>query len=448
MIKKILAVAITAQCLVSCSKQDSAVDNTVPATVNQVDLLNLPYSSLTPEQQKAKLENEGNVLLTMLDKTKTSSAIEAIQNLERLLEIDEIDYLAGRNNNQVSDLLNIANVYGIYTWNNSMQKWVKTVSTTELKFEFPSKKTQTSNDAVLSSNGVSSGVKVDAIDTHEVGQWTFNPVTGQYQYVILTPAVKDQFELPSSVNSILKINNIQAATFALSNTFSSGNTRPDVSNFTITTNDGYTWNQSFAKGANSTYGTSLKLDNKNIVTFTNGSTAKIDDLIDGNTMSQYLGKSNTLIELTDNLAVIGNQDTERMQNAIKTVESNLVQPSYSTSTYYSNKSAYNRQRSEGTTIAVNNNTKLALVSRKDGTKIADVIYKTVKIRSDYMPYVWNATTNQWVFSTTGGQTLDTYDEIPYLKFNDNTQVEMKVYFSSGFSTLQTNYNNYIAAFRR
>ena len=104
------------------------------------EIVKLPYSSLKPEQQKVKLEADANDMLVQMDKSKTSGAIEAIENLGNLLSINTVDILNGKNENQIADVLNVSGVYGIYTWNSTKQIWVKTASTTELKFIFPAKK--------------------------------------------------------------------------------------------------------------------------------------------------------------------------------------------------------------------------------------------------------------------------------------------------------------------
>jgi hypothetical protein len=52
----------------------------------------------------------------------------------RFIKISSVDIFNG-NDNEIEDILNVG-VYGVYTWNNSTKIWVKTASTTELKFVF------------------------------------------------------------------------------------------------------------------------------------------------------------------------------------------------------------------------------------------------------------------------------------------------------------------------
>ena len=51
------------------------------------ELLQKPYSSLTPDQQKAKLENEANGMLQQMENSKSSTAIDAFENLESLFNV-------------------------------------------------------------------------------------------------------------------------------------------------------------------------------------------------------------------------------------------------------------------------------------------------------------------------------------------------------------------------
>lgn len=100
MIKKILlASLVLSQLAISCSSDDS--DETKPETELSLEeqianLVKQPYSKLTPTEQKSKLEVEANEMLVQLDKSKTSGAIEALENLSRLLDISSVDVFDGK----------------------------------------------------------------------------------------------------------------------------------------------------------------------------------------------------------------------------------------------------------------------------------------------------------------------------------------------------------------
>ena len=71
---------------------------------------------------------------------------------------------------------------------------------------------------------------------------------------------------------------------------------------------------------------------------------------------------------------------------------------------------------------------MAFVSKKDGTKLADVVLRSVKgeIYYDYQEYDANL----------------------FLKFGDGSEVAMDVYFSSGFDNLTTKFQDFINSFNQ
>jgi len=114
MIKKFLLLSVViSQLTISCSKDDTPTDPSEQSLDTQItEISKLPYSSLKPEQQKVKLEADANDMLVQLDKSKTSGAIEAIENLGNLLSINTVDILNGKNENQIADVLNVSGWQG------------------------------------------------------------------------------------------------------------------------------------------------------------------------------------------------------------------------------------------------------------------------------------------------------------------------------------------------
>lgn len=155
MIKKFLLLSlVVSQLTISCSSDDSPESKPEEPTAEQTlaeqiaNIVKQPYSKLTPADQKIKVEAEANDMLVQLDKSKSSGAIEAIQNLGRLFKLNHIDLFDGKSDNGVEEVLNISGVYGIYTWDNTNKVWTKTASKTELKFVFPAKASQTANNTI------------------------------------------------------------------------------------------------------------------------------------------------------------------------------------------------------------------------------------------------------------------------------------------------------------
>lgn len=446
------------QLATSCSKSDEPVSVSVESLAQQIDaIVKQPYSKLTPAEQKVKLEAEANAMLLQMDKSKTSGAIEAIQNLGNLLSISSVDILNGKNNNEIEDLLNVSDVFGIYTWNSSRQIWIKTSSSTDLKFVFPAKKNLTTNNASLTCKSTPSNIKVEIEDTY--GDWVYDPKTGDY---IQTPSVNDYFYLPTSVDAVLTIDNAQAATIAISAKYTGIIEAPDEASFKMTLNDGYTFEMSGGKKAAANFAKSSFIYNgKNLISFNAGSTADIDGLIKDESLIQYRGKANGLIQIMDDFMILAETDIAGLAGDEATLNKSVIEPNYPDYTspktdykaYYTALNLYNKKYSDYKVANSNKNSKLFLVSKKDGTKIADVVSYSEKGYSytTEIP-VWIVNSNYqnggyWSYNDKGEIiTIQYYDEVLYLKFNDSTEVALDTYFSTGFDVLQTKFENFYKSF--
>lgn len=471
MIKKLFLLSVIAsQLTISCSSDDSTDPGKDPVTeeptkepekdptlAEQIALLvKQPYSALTPAQQKIKLETEANEMLAQLDKSKSSSAIKAIENLHRLLVINPVDVFNGKNGNEIEDILNVSDVYGIYTWNNSGKIWVKTASTSELKFIFPSKESETSNNAILSAKSVSSTVKIKITDTN--GSYVYDEKTDDY---IHTKSVYDHVFLPSSSDAVLTINNAQAAVFAQTAKYSNGKQAPDEFAYKMTLNDGYVWEMSGKKGVENIAKATLTYNNKILLDFNAGSTTNIDGLIDNDELKQYRGKGNGLFKLMDNFIIVADMDLATAAKDEDALEKSVTYPSfpdYDTANanypaYYAAQNKYYQQYSQGVVTNFNKNIKLILVSKKDGTKIADVVQHSEKGYSYEVSLpTWIAYENNkggyWSTSDNKTTLIQTYNEVDYLRFNDNTEVTVSAYFSIGFSDLKAKFEDFAKSFKK
>jgi hypothetical protein len=438
------------QLATSCSKSDEPVSVSVESLAQQIDaIVKQPYSKLTPAEQKVKLEAEANDMLLQMDKSKTSGAIEAIQNLGNLLSISSVDILNGKNNNEIEDLLNVSDVFGIYTWNSSRQIWIKTSSTTDLKFIFPAKKNLTTNNASLTCKSTSSNIKVKIVDSY--GTWNYNQQTDQYTQ---SSSINDSFYLPTSVDANLTIDNILAATFATTAKYTGTIETPDESSFKMVLSDGYTYEISGSKkSTQNTTKSSFTYNGKNLVSFNIGSTADIDGLIKDESLLQYRGKANGLIQIMDNFMIMADMDVAGLSKDDDALNTNLVYPDWNKKTYYTDLNNYNIKIAEGNVTNYNKNVKLILVSKKDGTKIADVILRSEKGYIYYSNNVWIINSSyqnggywDWSSNSNSGTLVQEYDEILYLKFNDSTEVALDTYFSTGFDVLQTKFENFYKSF--
>nr|WP_315157904.1 hypothetical protein [uncultured Flavobacterium sp.] len=443
MIKKILLLSVViSQLTISCTNDEPKTTESEKSLDEQIaEIVKQPYSKLTPSEQKVKLEAEANEMLVQMDKSKSSGAIEALQNLARLLDVSSVDVFSGKNDNSVEDIINTAGVYGIYTWNASKNTWTKTTSSTELKFIFPAKASLTANNAIFSTKGTASDVKVKIQDS-------YNWQTGV--------EVNDYIFLPTAADAVLTIDNVSAATFTQTAKYANGKEVPNEFAYKMTLNDGYAWEMSGTKATENTSKAAFTFNGKNLVSFNAGSSASIDKLIEDDNLTQYRGKANGLVQIMDNFVIVANIDLATEAADEMALEKTVTYPSYPNYSdpntnfkkYYTDVNTYYKKYSEGVVANFNKNIKLILVSKKDGTKIADVIQHSEKY-DEYifnLP-VWNTNYSYWVNNGSGESfTEQYYEEVFYLKFNDNTEVAMSTYFSEGFEKLETKFEDFIKAF--
>jgi hypothetical protein len=445
MIKKIFLMSlVVSQLTISCSSDENNDDDTEQSIPEQItDIANFPYSELTPSLQKVKLEKEANEMLVQLDKTKNLSAIDAIENLNRLLDINTVDIFDGKNDNEVEDIINTAGVYGVYTWNNVKQIWDKTASSTELKFVFPAKESQTANNASFSANSTPSDIKVEIEDSYN---WDSDT------------QINDYFFLPTATDAVLKIDNVNIATFAQTAKYSNGKEVPNEFSYKMSLSDGYTWEMSGSKVGEVTAKALFSYNGKNLIEFNSGSTANIDELLKEDALAQYRGTANGLITLMDNFVIVADMDIAKQaadEKALEEINPRPTEPDYLNpnadyKAYYTALNAYEKKKSEGEVANYTKNMKLILVSKKDGTKIADVILHSEKEEGNINLPVWVDNYNYW--NTWDGEgnafTKQDYTEVQYLKFGDNTEVEMGAYFSTGFEDFEAKFEDFITAFEK
>ena len=443
MIKKILLLSVViSQLTISCTNDEPKTPESEKSLDEQIaEIVKQPYSTLTPSEQKVKLEAEANEMLVQMDKSKSSGAIEALQNLARLLDVSSVDVFSGKNDNSVEDIINTAGVYGIYTWNASKNTWTKTTSSTELKFIFPAKSSLTANNAVFSTKGTASDVKVKIQDSYN---WQTDTEVNDYIF------------LPTAADAVLTIDNVSAATFTQTAKYANGKEVPNEFAYKMTLNDGYAWEMSGTKATENTSKAAFTYNGKNLVSFNAGSTASIDKLIEDDNLTQYRGKANGLVQIMDNFIIIADMDLATEATDQIALEKSItfpVNPDYydpnaNFKKYHTDVNTYNKKYSEGVVANFNKNIKLILVSKKDGTKIADVIQHSEKY-DEYLfnlP-VWNTNYSYWVNNGSGESfTEQYYEEVFYLKFYDNTEVAMSTYFSEGFEKLETKFEDFIKAF--
>jgi hypothetical protein len=442
MIKKLFLFSVViSQLAISCSNNDDA-ENTTEASLNEqiADLIKKPYSTLTPDQQKVKLEAEANDMLKQMESSKSSTAIDAFDNFESLLSVNVPNIKIGKKTAKtVQEILNISDAYGVFTWDSKTQVWIKTASTSELKFVFPANEKATTNNATLTASSVASKVKI-VVDN----------VTGEELF------------LPSSVTATLTIGGNAVGKYEANATYANGKPEPTEASYKLTLN-GFVFENSAKRTSPVSVKSSFSHDGKNLIGFNVGSTADIDKLMEGSKLSDHFGKANCLISLMDNFVIVADMDFATQSKDDEALDKSLISPKYPDyqdpkadyKTYYTAENTYNKKYSEANVASFNKNTKMILVSKKDGTKIADVIKHSEKgySYSNTLP-VWvkdqyNPAGGYWSYNNNGESiTVQYYDEVLYLRFNDKTEVSMSAYFSSGFGAFETKFEDFLNGFQK
>jgi hypothetical protein len=192
---------------------------------------------------------------------------------------------------------------------------------------------------------------------------------------------------------------------------------------------------------------SLSYKEKNLIKFYAGTTAEIDALMTDSELAEYKGTANGLVQIMDNFVVVSDTDLEN--SAIDDEKLDNINPpfDFNSKNYYTDMSGYNLKYSQAVAANFNKNTKAILASKKDGTKIADIILRSEENGSypTYQKWVVDAKESAggyWTYDDNSSVVVKLYTEVYYLKFSDNTEVAMSVYFSEGFENLNTKFQDF------
>lgn len=409
----LIGVAIcTSLFVASCSSSD----NDPAPKFTPEEIAKLPYSELTPEQQKVKLENEAVDLLAMANDLKNVTAIDAISSLEGLLNLSSPEFGGAQTFASLEDAFKYADVYGIYEWNRTTEEWKKTTSDSELKFIFPSVVNGKTNNATLVVNAKASDVMLEGI------------------------------ALPSSATGTLTVDGKQSAKIDLVAEYKNKNVVPSKMEFTIQF-DNYEMKFDFAKATESKLTATWKYKGNLMIAAETGATVDLDKVING-TYTDY-GKVNSYIQLMENLVFLGQvdlnnynremsaagKDYDEKYDAIWYWNSDTDNFDYDKE-HYNKRNALEKSYSESEVNIFTKYMKYTLASAKEGTKIAVLEQKSEEDYSYNVYVTWNENRKRWESSDKPNPNVKVvyYGVNNYLRFNDNTSVEASAYFSEGFDT--------------
>lgn len=387
------------------------------------EVVELPYSELAPADQKVKLEKEASDFLDMASELKSLTMIDAMDNLNRLISDEDPEYFEDEDISSVGDLFKYTDVYGIHEWNKTTQEWDKTASSSELKFIFPATASGRINNATLTISGTESDVVVG-----EAG-----------------------IALPSSAVGILTVDEKESARISLAANFQEDNMIPSAANLNISFGN-YSVEFNFNKAAENKLTSTWKHNNDLMLYAGIGATINLDDLLIGDKNLSY-GKANSFIQIMDNLVFYADIDINTLKQEMDAIEDKFRDKEdeltfESDKDYFDKISVINHDCSKEEVACMNKNMTYILASAKDHTKIATL--KFVSEEYTFNPgWEWSDSESTWIITDypNSNVVVKGYDTEIYLVFNDNTEVEAKVYFSEGFDEFLEKWNQFIKDFK-
>ena len=489
--------------LTGCDKDKDP--NPSLSTDDLESILDAPYSELTPDQQKAKLEQESIDFINALSAVSALQAIDVFENFIDLLDRSSPPdlQLDREGANPAQTIWRASNAFGVYTWNNS--RWTKTASTTELRFDFPAKGITGNNNARLSLVATGSGITITEVQKGWYDHWCEVEYDDYYDYWYTnchSEWIDEEreyiFHIPSSVTGTLSFGNEIAkieATFNYKNEtieiedFSTTG-YPNGSEFKITTREGYEYQYKLQGTGEEVRLESQLTHNDNTlveILFSmdislNDIFDKIDNIEDVEELYEVYGDVNSIgfIKLMDDLVLVYQaNDIANLVNE-SSWSDDYDYDSWYRPDYFTKEGNNIKKDADETARIFNKYMTVALASTNDGFKIAELVARSEKVdeRWDHLKFLtWYEYWNKY-YSNTGWsyddflnnfwwdgpppgtgiwdgdeknawvKLYDRWDVRNYLKFNDNTLVEAEAYFSSGFGKLEKSWEDFVNSFNR
>jgi len=484
--------------MTSCDdKEDSKKDDKF-----DLEYLNLPYSKLTPAQQKAKLENETIDLLNAFKAVSDLQAIDVLDNFADLIDRHSppdlaIDRISATNPAQT--IVQVSHAYGIYTWSSSANQnrggWTRSNNNSELRFVFPASGRTGTNNATLTLQATGTGITIT--DIWWEGYWDYDK-----DEFIKEERYEEVVHLPTNATGTLSVGTTKVAEIVASVRYKSqtfdyedfkATGYPESSELKITNPEGYEYSYKVSgTGKEVEVETLLNHNAKKLIEAAFKADIglsevfdKIDDVEDFDDLQNVYGKVKTFgyLKMMDNLVVAYqvNDLAGYIDEGANSWEDDYY--GWYQSNYFSKQDEDEKKWAENAEKAFNKHMIVSLASPEDGFKIADIVAKAERAgeyrdrvrfltwneywtkywRNQYSNYNewareyailhgWNSLPGQgrWDWDSTYPEVklYDYWDVKFYLKFNDNTLVEAETYFSSGFGKLMDSWEDFVDAFNR
>lgn len=420
----LLAISLAALMMFSCSSSKN--DNVDPS--NPKDLLDLPYSTLSPADQKKKLSQEGEGVIKLMEDLPNDKALLLLESfaLKSDLFFDAIE--EGRTGSDLTKtIVKLSQYYGEYEWDLVNKDWVKTDSkiTDKLVIILPATKTETKNNGKLEVTAIAS-----------------------------TVVVNDR-EIPSNVLTNIFVDNKKEGEIAIvatginESTFAeTAKIDADLSMYKLITNIDKKGGENIAKGT-------WSKNTQSILDFYADLEASITlENLQEEDVTSTIKDGNARITITDDLAAAGFFDGKSYFAEMAAIE-DAEEAIYEKYNYYDDKNKREARAKEELELekrkvkAMNDFTNLALVSVKEEYKIAKISVELETKEVSKYGYTYDKGANgDYDWSTGKSFTYTGYNtnEIYILHFDDNTKVEASVFFGEGFAKIVKMWEDFTAQF--
>ena len=357
-----------------------------------------PYSTLSPEQQKAKLVEESDAILHTMSSLPNEEGIQLIKMFMKLVDISNPDPKLVIDLNKTQ--FNVSDCNGEYSWNTTKKNWTFNNHKESIVFNFPSTVNGTTNNAKLELSGVGSG-NLEEIEDIKI-------------------------ELPQKLKMVLSKGSTTVASIEINATEPNLNDFAKAANLNMTLGS-YVITAGANKDGKSKINSTFKFAKENdiilnaILSSTINIYETLDVTFDYQSIELYIGST---------LAIVGYVDVIKNQKEFDAINNKYYKKYGSPSTWTDDI----REAKLKEEVAVwNKNAKLYLISTQEKYKIADMkmSYSVKKDCSDYE-------------GTKYCQTEISTDLL--LIFNDETEVSAAVFFSDVFNEVFEAWINFLKQF--
>lgn len=393
--KKFLITALSLVCFTSVFMSCSDDDDNKGNNGNGYD--GYPYSELTQQQQKEKLNEDGLKFIAEMQDLSDEKGVGLLTTFYMLTDMSNPGGSSEPDANDaivdsqraiaVDNIININEFYGKYTWDAEIQEWEISESADKLVFEFPASLDAETNNGKIEITGVASDVNYDG------------------------------YQLPKELNAKLFVDNLDAGSITVKSNIVSGTSIPSTAEATFV----------FGK-----YKLAMNADKGN----TNKATVKLTKdsktLLDGNVnlvanLDEWVNKGDDYVPSSANggikiLSIL--EMSVKSANIAKIAEEvYVIEKKYNAMEEWT--SDLEKAETDEIVAVYNKYMDAGLVSLDDKTAIATLVASTRE--ETYGSYKY-------------------YYQDYALKFHDDSEAYLDVYFGTGFSKVINAINDFIESF--